>query len=288
MEKFDPKPYLIQLKGKDYLVVAARLIWFRHEHPDWSIITTPVEINLAPEGNRPGYAIFTASILNVEGKIMATAHKMEDSRGFGDFLEKAETGAMGRALAACGFGTQFCEPDFDEIQNADNPRLADAPFNRLPGAQRQGQGQPPQRPTATATPVQQPATQEQASGMTEKPPLEIARIRYAKAAKEKGHQTLNNLNKVDFFKVEALFKQFTGKNANTATIEEWEAAAKVIPPFVPAPAPSNPPGPFDGVFKNTVPEPNVPSAEELAKRSSIKPFTPTADDSIAGFEDPFA
>lgn len=285
MEKFDPKPYIIALKGKDYLPVAARLIWFRHDHPDWSIITTPVEINMVDK-----FAIFTASILNAEGKIMATAHKMETVKDFGDFLEKAETGSMGRALAACGFGTQFCTVDFDEMQNADNPRPADAPFNRPPGTQRQGQGQgqgnPPQRPT---TPVQQPATQEQASGMTEKPPLEIARIRYAKALKAQGYQTLNTLNKIDFFKVEALFKQFTGKNANTATIEEWEVAATAIPPFKPAPdVPSDPPSAFAGVFKNTYPVPDVPSADELASRSSIRPFTPTEDDTIAGFVDPFA
>jgi hypothetical protein len=33
--------------------------------------------------------------------------KRETAQGWEDFLEKAETGAIGRALAAAGFGTQF-------------------------------------------------------------------------------------------------------------------------------------------------------------------------------------
>jgi hypothetical protein len=32
---------------------------------------------------------------------------MEKAASFSDFLEKAETGAIGRALAALGYGTQF-------------------------------------------------------------------------------------------------------------------------------------------------------------------------------------
>lgn len=47
---------------------------------------------------------------------------METLEGFGDFIEKAETGAIGRALALVGFGTQFCADELDE-----GPRLADSP-----------------------------------------------------------------------------------------------------------------------------------------------------------------
>ncbi|MBC8136137.1 MAG: hypothetical protein H8F28_09650, partial [Fibrella sp.] len=113
---FDPKKYIINLKGKEYLPVSARLIWFRQEHPDWSIITTPIEINM-----EKNFAIFSASIMNAEGKIIATGTKMETIKDFGDFLEKAETGSVGRALAMCGFGTQFA-PEFSE-----GNRFADAP-----------------------------------------------------------------------------------------------------------------------------------------------------------------
>jgi len=42
----------------------------------------------------------------------------------GDYIEKAETKALGRALAALGFGTQFC-PDFEF--GAREGRVVDAP-----------------------------------------------------------------------------------------------------------------------------------------------------------------
>lgn len=114
---FDKSKHVIRVQGgREYLPVSARLVWFREEHPDWSIVTSPVEINLEKQ-----YAIFSASILNAEGRVMATATKMENVRGFGDYLEKAETGSVGRALAYCGYGTQF-EPGLDE-----GDRFADAP-----------------------------------------------------------------------------------------------------------------------------------------------------------------
>jgi hypothetical protein len=136
---FDVKKHLIRIQGnKEYLPVASRLVWFRQEHPDWGIETHPVEINIDK-----GYAIFQASVYNAEGKIMAKGTKMEffpkvvaepymrkDGSltekatvvGFGDYLEKAETGAIGRALAICGFGTQFA-PELEEGE-----RIVDSPI----------------------------------------------------------------------------------------------------------------------------------------------------------------
>jgi hypothetical protein len=106
---FDKSKHVIRVQGgREYLPVSARLVWFREEHPDWAIVTNPIEINLEKQ-----YAIFSATIMNAEGKVMATATKMENVRGFGDYLEKAETGSVGRALAYCGYGTQF-EPGLDE------------------------------------------------------------------------------------------------------------------------------------------------------------------------------
>ena len=123
---FDPltdlRKHFIKVQGnRDYLPVSGRLVWFRSEHPDWGIVTQAIEINLAPENKMSPYAIFQATIFNADGKAMATATKMEDQRGFGDFVEKAETGSVGRALAYCGYGTQFA-PELDEGE-----RFADAP-----------------------------------------------------------------------------------------------------------------------------------------------------------------
>lgn len=123
---------LMDIKGKDYLQVAHRLVWFREDHPDWTILTDYVELG-------QDHAICRATIKAGE-TMVSTGHKYEDKKGFSDFIEKAETGSIGRALAHCGYGTQFA-PELEEGE-----RLADAPVSRPPipsnGA----------RPTASASP----------------------------------------------------------------------------------------------------------------------------------------
>lgn len=131
---FDPNKYMLKLpKTKkvklsngqvkweqtetDYLPVAARIAWFRKEHPDWSIITKAVQL-----ANKA--VVMKAIIKDASGRIIATARKKETQVGFPDYIEKAETGAIGRALAMCGYGT-LQAPEFDESE-----RLADAPVEK--------------------------------------------------------------------------------------------------------------------------------------------------------------
>lgn len=122
---FNPNDHLMNLKGKAYLEVKWRLVWFRQEHPDWSIRTQIVDLNIEQK-----YAVFKAIISNENGVIVAEGTKMEDARGFADFMEKAETGSIGRALGILGYGTQFA-PEFDEVDsNSPNPRIVDAPINQ--------------------------------------------------------------------------------------------------------------------------------------------------------------
>jgi hypothetical protein len=119
---FDPKKYLIKLQGnRQYLPVSARLVWFREIHPDWGIETKPLVLDLDKQ-----VAVFEASIFNAEAKLMAKGTKMEDAIGFSDYVEKAETGAIGRALAMCGFGTQFA-PELDEYSTG---RYVDSPLTQ--------------------------------------------------------------------------------------------------------------------------------------------------------------
>lgn len=108
---------LLDMRGKPYLQVAHRLVWFREEKPEWRIETHFVQLFDA-------YAIACAKIMNEQGQVMATGHKREDQKHFPDHMEKAETGAIGRALAMIGYGTQFA-PELDE-----GDRLADAPTAR--------------------------------------------------------------------------------------------------------------------------------------------------------------
>lgn len=109
---------MLDLRGKDYLQVAHRLVWFREEHPYWGIRTTT---NPDFENQR---CVSRAEICNEEGHLIASATKVEDSKGFPDYVEKSETSAVGRALAMCGYGTQFA-PELEEGE-----RLADAPLER--------------------------------------------------------------------------------------------------------------------------------------------------------------
>ncbi len=102
----------------DYLPVAARIAWFRKEHPYWSIITKIVRL----EGKA---VVMKAIIKDMLGTIIATARKKETEAGFPDYIEKAETGAIGRALAMCGYGT-LQAPEFDEGE-----RLADSPQEKV-------------------------------------------------------------------------------------------------------------------------------------------------------------
>ena len=130
---FDPTRHLSLISGNEYLEVKWRLVWFRSEHPNGSI-----ETELLHHGG--DVAIFKATVrtdASVDadpnsGEVTtvlpgrATGHAMEDATGFGDYLEKAETKAIGRALAALGFGTQFTY-DFDYSGGTD--RVVDAPVN---------------------------------------------------------------------------------------------------------------------------------------------------------------
>jgi len=99
----------------NYLPVAPRIAWFRKDHPDWSIITRAVKT-----ANKA--IVMKAIVKDSKGRIIATARKKETEIGFPDYIEKAETGAVGRALAMCGYGT-LQAPEFDEEN-----RLADAPI----------------------------------------------------------------------------------------------------------------------------------------------------------------
>lgn len=105
---------LLNLRGKDYLQVAHRIVWFRERHPEGRIETSLLKCE-------ENYTIARA-VISIDCGPIASATKREDKTHFADHLEKAETGAIGRALALCGFGTQFA-PELDEGE-----RLADSPL----------------------------------------------------------------------------------------------------------------------------------------------------------------
>lgn len=143
---FNPREHLITIKNRqgaasEYLPVQFRLLWFRTLFPEGSIETEVVLIDLDrvveaeqfvwnAETRRSekvmktgkGFACFKATVRTGQGG-SASATGSESAVDFGDFIEKAETKAIGRALAGLGFGTQFA-PELNEGQ-----RLADAPVD---------------------------------------------------------------------------------------------------------------------------------------------------------------
>ena len=119
---FQVKEHLMQLKGKDYLQVMWRLVWFREEKPNWCIDTQLI----SHEGE---CAVFCAKIFDESGVQKASGYGSESRKDCGDYLEKAETKAIGRALAMLGYGTQFA-PELDEGE-----RIVDSPVSRPPHVQ---------------------------------------------------------------------------------------------------------------------------------------------------------
>ncbi len=149
---FDPTKYLTKVKGADYLEVKYRIVWLRDRFPESSIETDLV----SHTGNE---AIFRAKIvaLDADGAIhgSATGWGSCDSAGFAAYVEKSETKAIGRALAALGFGTQFA-PELDEGE-----AIADSPANRSGQRQDNGQARPPANFTAGAATTDNMATPKQ-------------------------------------------------------------------------------------------------------------------------------
>lgn len=108
IREFDPSRHVTKVSGRDYLEVKWRLVWLRSEHPEAAIETTAHTIT-------DDAAVFFARV-RLPGGGEATGWGSETSAQFEDFVEKAETRALGRALAALGYGLQFCA-DFDESES---------------------------------------------------------------------------------------------------------------------------------------------------------------------------
>ena len=116
--QFDPSRYLRKVNGSDYLEVKWRLLWLRTDHPDASVST---EL-MSHDGQM---ALFKATV-SIPGGGSSTGWGSEQYNDFRDYIEKAETKAIGRALSALGYGTQFC-PDFDFTGGTN--KVVDAPID---------------------------------------------------------------------------------------------------------------------------------------------------------------
>jgi hypothetical protein len=139
---FDPAKHLSKLKGSDYLEVKWRIVWFRDRSPKGSIVTEAILLDW-----KEGVAIFKATVEDGDGA-KATGTGTEMRKSFEDFVEKAETRAIGRALAALGLGTQFVGEELSE-----RVHIADAPVGKEPRSAVRTSSQDPAHPHPTADQV---------------------------------------------------------------------------------------------------------------------------------------
>lgn len=128
--------------GQPYLEVKYRIAMLREKHPDADIHTDLIEHKGI--GSNQASAVFRAEIEIPDGG-SATGWGSESFEDFRDYLEKAETKALGRAAAALGFGT--LEANFND------PALARMEGNRRQNNRQQNnrnqRQQPPPEPKRT-------------------------------------------------------------------------------------------------------------------------------------------
>lgn len=108
----------VKLKGKTYYEVSERVTAFRKPHPiseGWGIDTTIYAIDDA-------VVIVQARITDPEGRTVASglAEEVRTSKGVNSTsaLENCETSAIGRALAAAGYGGDGAYASADELAAA--------------------------------------------------------------------------------------------------------------------------------------------------------------------------
>lgn len=113
VEGFNPAEFTRELSNEDgttslYLDVKYRLLWFRLHRPEGKIISEIIHIDEKS-------AVVSCKLYENKADpadqfiAQSSAQRFISDEKFGDrYLEIAETAALGRVLAAAGYGTQFC------------------------------------------------------------------------------------------------------------------------------------------------------------------------------------
>jgi hypothetical protein len=147
---FNPNDHLLNLKGKDYLGVQHRLLWFIRDQRTLitaRLATVPytVRTELVEHDRESGFAQFRTYVRDVLGN-ESTMYGSETKADFGDYVEKASTKSLGRALLALGYGTAFA-PEMDEGE-----RVVDSPVESRQVVQQQRAPTPIRQPVQSAPP----------------------------------------------------------------------------------------------------------------------------------------
>ena len=221
---FNPSEHIMQIKSeqgsRDYLPVQWRLVWFRSTCPHGSIETEMLHLDLDRDTEEEvlvwnaerrrnekitkhakGFVIFRAVVKDGQGGV-ATGTKSEKAASFPDFIEKAETGAIGRALAALGYGTQFTGDEWDEAH-----RIVDSPVDRHPSlASKNGSNviKEAGKPLASNGPVNRTSEQEAEAPISEQ---QLSSIR--KLCEHLSKPEPENITSLTFLSARKVIQQLT-------------------------------------------------------------------------------
>jgi len=105
----------VNIKGKEYVEVNERVIYFRENFKDWALTTEILELD-------DTRCVMKASIFDKNDRLIATgtAYEKESSSFINktSFIENCETSAWGRALANLGIGIDNSIASDLEVKNA--------------------------------------------------------------------------------------------------------------------------------------------------------------------------
>jgi hypothetical protein len=170
---FDPNQRLVQFRGRDYLNVQNRLLWFIRDQraliaAGLAKVSYTIHTDLVELDHQRCWAHFKTFIRDVLGNEV-TMYGSESAKDFPDYIEKASTKSLGRALLLLGYGTAFAF----EIDEGD--RIVDAPQEHPKIEPSAARTAPPVRPQPTpvhsqATSASRASSRTGAEGATIQPP----------------------------------------------------------------------------------------------------------------------
>lgn len=112
MKKEDMKT--VNIKGKSYVEVNQRILYFRDKYPEGKILTSI-------ESMENGVCVVRAEVYDKD-QLVSTGHAYEKEGSTfinkTSYLENCETSAIGRALGILGIGIDTSIASSEEVQNA--------------------------------------------------------------------------------------------------------------------------------------------------------------------------
>ena len=105
----------VDIKGKKYVEVSERVLYFRENYPDHALESTILS-------NENGVCVIKAVVRNPAGVVIASGHAYEQEGSSyinkTSYIENCETSAWGRALANLGIGIDAAIASAQEVVGA--------------------------------------------------------------------------------------------------------------------------------------------------------------------------